>query len=84
MVYRRTSPGKGVRHQKNPIYINGHISEAEFDRRLNIILGTGVDFNKRGWRKYVMEKTGFSREIVRTTLNHYAPRFNSRRCTKKL
>lgn len=84
IVYRRTPCGKGERRQKNPIYVNGHISDAEFERRLNIILDTGVDFNKRGWRKYVMDKTGFSREIVRTTLNHYAPRFNYRKCSKKL
>lgn len=84
LVYRRTPCGEGTRAVHNPIYENGHISETEYERRLKIILDTGVDFQSVGWRKYLIEHTGFSRDIITTTLNHYSPRYDNRKCSKSI
>ena len=84
VVYRRAPNGTGVQRIHNPKYEHGRICEAEYNRRLKVILSTGVDFNLRGWRKFLVAHTGFSRTVIIDTLEHFAPRFNYRKCTKHL
>lgn len=84
LVYRRTPVGKKTPVMHNPIYENGHISDAEYERRLKIILDTGVDFQTVGWCKYLIERTGFSRSVIVTTLDYYSPRFDNRKTTKPI
>ena len=84
IVYIRKPNGTCMKPTHNPKYEHGKISETEYERRLQIILNTGVDFNSVGWRKFLITHTGFSRKVITTTLDHYAPKFNYRKCTKHL
>lgn len=73
IVYRRKSA------YSNNTQLTDDKKRSKFDKRLKMIMESGVDFQKRGWRKYLTEHTGLSVNAIIDTLNYYGSRFADRK-----
>ena len=61
-IYPKDKSGKG-----NP----NIISEEIWIERKNLILHCGIDLQKFGWVKKVIEKTGYTKRIIENTIKNF-------------